>query len=51
MFKLIVTHGLEKYKILFDTTQPTSAELSEKLEILTGILSTKQKLIHKGNFN
>ena len=48
MYEVIVAHGSDKHKISFDSPHPTSMELSEKLENLTGIIPSKQKLIHKG---
>ena len=50
MFKVVVSHGAKKHQLSFgDSKCPTSEELSTKIEAVTGVPFSQQRLIHKGN--
>ena len=51
MFEVKISHGTKRYNVAFDSeTIPTSEELSGKLAEITGVPSTQQKIIHKGDW-
>ena len=49
MYNVIVSHGAKKHQLSFDES-PTSEDLSSKIEAVTGVPYSRQKLIHKGKF-
>lgn len=52
MFKVTIAHGAKKHQLSFGDPIcpicPTSEELSSKIEAVTGVPLSQQKLIHKG---
>ena len=49
MYNVTVSHGAKKHQLTFDET-PSSEDLSAKIEDVTGVPYSRQKLIHKGKF-
>ncbi|XP_063689038.1 BAG family molecular chaperone regulator 1-like [Bolinopsis microptera] len=48
MYKVTVSHGAKKHQISIRDSCPTSEDLSTKIEAVTGVPLSRQKLIHKG---